>query len=241
MSTAGIIALIVVVVLALAAGAWVAAQQARRSRLRRRFGPEYERRIAETGDRMVAERELIALEKRHTGFTLRPLTDAERVRYAEQWAVLQEQFVDRPGEAVAAAEELVHAVARHRGYPDGDFEQRAWDLSVEHGPAVGHFRDGHGIRLNHEAGGVSTEDLRRALTHYRAIFLSLTGIREDTPAPRTGDEPMAPHATRTGMDPRATRAGMDPRANRAGMDPRADADGTPMTAERPIADRPPRR
>jgi hypothetical protein len=251
MSTAGIIVLIIVVVLALAAGAWFVAQQTRRNRLRRRFGPEYERRIAETGDRMVAERELTALEKRHARFTLRPLTDAERVRYAEQWTVLQEKFVDRPGETVAAAEELVNAVARDRGYPpDGDFDQRAWDMSVEHGPAVGHYRDGHGIRLSHEAGGVSTEELRRALTHYRAMFMSLTGIREDPVAARTGDGSMTTSATRAGMDPNATRAdmdpnanrtGMDPNATRTGMDPRAGADGMPMPDERPIADQPRRR
>jgi hypothetical protein len=212
MSTAGIVILIIVVVLALAAAAWFAAQQTRRTRLRRRFGPEYERRIAETGDRRVAERGLMDLEKRHTGLKLRPLSDAERARYAEQWTVLQEQFVDRPGETVAAAEELVHAAARDRGYPDGDFDQRAWDLSVEHGPAVGHYRDGHGIRLSHEAGGVSTEELRRALTHYRTIFMSLTGIREDHPAaPRVGDGSMASNRGDGSVAPNAPRTGMDPR------------------------------
>lgn len=227
MSTGGIIALVVVLVLVLAAAAWVASRQTRRNRLRRRFGPEYEHRVAETGDRMVAERELMALEQRHARFKLRPLSDAERVRYAEQWTVVQEQFVDRPGEATAAAEELVNAVMRDRGYPDGDFEQRARDLSVEHGPSVGHYREARGIRLNHEAGGVSTEDLRRALKHYRAIFMSLTGIRDD---PRvTGEGPIGPHVAHTGPDPNATRADMDAHAGR---------DGTRMPADRPMADQP---
>jgi hypothetical protein len=82
------------------------------------------------------------------------------------------------------------------------------------------------------------------------MFMSLTGIREDPVAVRTGDGSMTTSATRAGMDPNATRAdvdpnatrtGMDPNANRAGMDPRAGADGMPMPAERPIADQPRRR
>jgi hypothetical protein len=213
MSTGAIIVLVVVVVLVLAAGAWFMSQQGRRSRLRRRFGPEYDHRVAETGDRMVAERELMALEKRHAEFKLRRLTDAERAQYAEQWTVLQEQFVDRPGEAVEAAEQLVQAVMRDRGYPSGKFEQQAADLSVEHGPAVSHYRHGHGIHLSHQAGGVSTEELRQALTHYRAIFMSLTGIRDDPHAAPSTDGSVAPRATRAGVDPQAEANGMRPIAD----------------------------
>jgi len=184
MSTGAIIVLVIVVALVLAVGAWFVARESRRRHLRQRFGPEYDRRIHESDDRRVVERDLAEREKRHASFTLRPLSDADRARYAEQWEVIQEQFVDRPGEAVAAAEQLVDLVMRDRGYPTGAFEQQAADLSVEHAPAVDHYRGAHDIRVRHEQGGVSTEELRQAMTRYRAIFTSVAGINE--PADATG-------------------------------------------------------
>lgn len=228
MSTGGLIVLIVIVVLALAAGAWFVAQQSRRNRLRRRFGPEYEHRISERGDRAVAERELTALEKRHAGFKLRTLTDAERARYAEEWTVLQERFVDQPGESVVAAEELVHIVMRDRGYPADDFEQQAADLSVDHAPSVGHYRDGHVVRLRHEQAGVSTEELRRALTGYRAIFMSLTGIREDAATPGTT------RAATNGHADHADHINDVDRADRVDV----EAGGPAVPADQPIDDQP---
>lgn len=175
MSTGAVIVLVIVVVLVLAAGAWFVMQQSRSRRLRQRFGPEYDRRIKQTDDRRVAERELAEREKRHARLKLRPLSDAERARFTEQWAIVQEQFVDRPGEAVAAAEQLIDAVMRERGYPDDGFEQRAADLSVEHAGAVDYYRGGYDIRNRHEQAGVSTEELRQALTHYREVFVSVLG------------------------------------------------------------------
>jgi hypothetical protein len=225
MSTGAVIVLVIVLVLVLAAGAWFATQQMRRNRLRRRFGPEYDHRINESGDRTAAERELTALEKRHAEFKLRTLTDAERARYAEEWTVLQERFVDQPGESVVAAEELVHIVMRDRGYPADDFEQRAADLSVEHASSVGHYRDGHDVRLRHDEAGVSTEELRRALTSYRAIFVSLTGIREDAATPR---------ATRAAANGDANHADHVDRADRADVESR----GTAVPADQPIDDQP---
>lgn len=175
MSTGAVVVLVIVVVLVLAAGAWFVMQQSRRRRLQQRFGPEYDRRIQETDDRRVAERELAEREKRHQSYELRPLSDADRSRYTEQWLVVQEQFVDQPGEAVVAAEQLVVLVMRDRGYPTDNFEQQASDLSVEHAHLVDRYRAGHDIRARHEQAGVSTEELRQALTHYREMFDSLLG------------------------------------------------------------------
>ena len=186
MSTGAIIVLVIVVVLVLAAGAWFVAQQSRSRRLRERFGPEYERRIHESSDRRVVERDLSEREKRHARYELRTLSDAEKARYAEQWTVLQEQFVDQPGESVAAAQQLVHMVMRERGYPAEhaeNVEDQAADLSVEHAHVVDGYRGAHDIRTRHEReGGVSTEDLRQALTHLRAVFVSVTGLSDDPPA-----------------------------------------------------------
>ncbi|HEV7650939.1 MAG TPA: hypothetical protein VGP26_22565 [Actinophytocola sp.] len=185
MSTGAVIVLVIVVVLVLAAAAWFVAQQSRRRRLRERFGPEYDRRVEESGDRRVVERDLTEREKRHARYKLRPLSDVERARYAEQWTVLQEQFVDQPAESVAAAEQLVHMVMRERGYPAENVENvegQAADLSVEHSHVVAGYRGARDIRMRHERAGVSTEELRQALTHLRAVFVSVAGLPEDRPA-----------------------------------------------------------
>jgi len=177
MSSGVVVALVVVVVLVLAAGAWFVVQQSRRRRLQQRFGSEYDRRVDESGDRRVAERELTDREKRHAGYDLRPLSDTDRTRYTQEWTVVQEQFVDRPGEAVATAEQLVVTVMRARGYPTDNFEQQTADLSVEHAHVLDNYRSGHAIRTRHEQAGVSTEELRQALTHYREMFEALLGHR----------------------------------------------------------------
>jgi hypothetical protein len=57
-----------------------------------------------------------------------------------------------------------------RGYPVDDFEQRAADVSVDHPDVVENYRRAHGISLRSERGRASTEDLRRAMKHYRALF-----------------------------------------------------------------------
>ncbi|HEY0450260.1 hypothetical protein [Actinophytocola sp.] len=175
MSTGAIVLIIVVVVLVIA-GALFAGQLMRRRRLRERFGPEYDRSIEEADNRRVAERVLTARQKRHAGFELKPLSDSARVRYAQEWTLVQEHFVDQPDEAVAGAENLVDNVMRERGYPTDGFDQQAADLSVDHATAVDHYRTGHDIRTRHEQAGVSTEDLRTALVHYRKVFVALVGV-----------------------------------------------------------------
>ena len=208
MSTGAIIVLVIVVVLVLAAGAWFMAQQSRSRRLRARFGPEYDRRVKETNDRRLVERDLTEREKRHAQYKLRSLSEAEQGRYAEQWTVLQEQFVDRPGESVAAAQELVHVVMRERGYPAENVERYASDLSVEHAPVVDSYRGAHDVRTRHEREGVSTEELRQALTHLRAVFVSVaelpterhdatTAERHETAAATTSAPTNTTNATNT--------------------------------------------
>jgi hypothetical protein len=172
MSTAAVVILVVVVLAVLFAAGWYLGGWARSRRLRNRFGPEYERSLESAENRRAAERELAAREKRYSQLDLRPLSVTARARYNEQWAVLQERFVDEPGDTVRDADELVHAVMRDRGYPTDDFEQQAADLSVEHGPAVSHYRDAHRIREREDAW---TEELRQAFGHYRTIFRELVG------------------------------------------------------------------
>jgi hypothetical protein len=182
MSTAAIVILVVVLLAVLFAAGWFFGGQARSRRLRNRFGPEYDRRLETAENRRVAERELTEREKRHAQLSLRPLSDTARVRYTEQWARVQEHFVDSPGAAVAGAEDLVHTVMRDRGYPMEGFEQQAADLSVEHAGAVDGYRAAHEIRGRH--GQANTEELRTALVHYREIFRELVGHTDAVPAQR---------------------------------------------------------
>lgn len=60
-----------------------------------------------------------------------------------------------------------------RGYPIGDFEQRAGDISVDHPSVVENYRAAHAIALRHSRGQASTEDLRQAMVHYRTLFQEL--------------------------------------------------------------------
>src|SRR5262245_41056708 len=55
-----------------------------------------------------------------------------------------------------------------RGYPVGDFDQRADDISVDHPNVVMNYRAAHDIAKSHAQGRASTEDLRQAMVHYRA-------------------------------------------------------------------------
>ena len=91
---------------------------------------------------------------------------------------MQAQFVDNPRGAVTVAENLVTEVMQARGYPIGEFEQRAADISVDYPSIVENYRAAHEIALRHNAGKASTEDLRQAMVHYRLLFQELLEERQ---------------------------------------------------------------
>ena len=175
-----IIAVVVVVVALIAAGVYIYMQNQRTKRLQSRFGPEYQRTLEETGDKQKAEAKLYKLEKRVDSFAIRALAPEERARYVSSWQRVQAEFVDRPGEAVGHADELLGSVMSARGYPVSDFEQRAADLSVDHPSVVQNYRAAHEIAV--KRGEADTEALRQAMIHYRALFADLV------------DEPQLAHA-----------------------------------------------
>ncbi|GAB3451707.1 hypothetical protein [Actinophytocola sediminis] len=175
MSTGAIIVLVVVLLAVVLAVGWFVGERLRSRGLRNRFGPEYDRRVSEAGNRREAERELAERRRRHAEFDLRPLSDELRARFTDRWTRVQERFVDRPGGAVVEAESLVQAVMHDRGYPVGEFERQAEDLSVANADAVEHYREGHEILARHQKSAASTEELRRALVGYREIFNALIG------------------------------------------------------------------
>jgi FtsZ-interacting cell division protein ZipA len=174
MSPTQIVVLVIVIVVLVAVGifAWTAM---RRRALRDRFGPEYDRAVSEQDSRSAAERELRDRERRHAELTLKPLNEESRESYAQAWEELQVLFVDDPAHAVGAADELVTRLVAERGYPTEDYEDQVAHLSVDHARTLGHYRDAHDIHLANERGEASTEQLRQAVVHYRALVADLLG------------------------------------------------------------------
>lgn len=166
-------ALVVVAVIA-----WLMWQRQRSSRLRERFGPEYQRHVEEVGSVRAAEAELARRERRVARFHIRPLTPEDATRFAAQWEAIQAKFVDDPHGAVTDADKAIGEVMMARGYPVGDFEQQVADISVDHPDVVINYRAAREIADEHKRGEASTEDLRQAMVHYRALFRDLL----ETPA-----------------------------------------------------------
>jgi hypothetical protein len=179
MNSGTIIILVVAVVAVLAIGAaiWMYLQKKRTDRLRSRFGPEYERVVDTDGDRRRAESVLEQREQRVDKLDIRPLTNEDRQRFSQAWTRAQAQFVDDPKSAVAEADRLIAEVMKIRGYPVGDFEQRAADISVDHPMVVENYRLAHAIAVRDKRGEAGTEDLRKAMVHYRALFEELLETR----------------------------------------------------------------
>jgi len=173
-----VIAVLVVVVIIVIAVALLATRKRRSQKLRERFGPEYDRVLKREGDVRSAEGVLQFREKHREQFKLRALPPNDRSRYEQSWREVQAQFVDDPKGAVAIADSLVIEVMRARGYPMGDFEQRAADISVDHPVMVENYRGAHDIALRHSRGQASTEDLRRAMVLYRSLFDELLDGRQ---------------------------------------------------------------
>jgi hypothetical protein len=144
--------------------------------LRHHFGPEYERTVEATGSRDKAEAELLARRKRVDKLNIVPLSPADAQRYTQAWRALQARFVDDPHSALDEADVLVRDLMSRRGYPMGDFERSAADISVHHPGVVEHYRAGHAIAQQHARGEVDTEGMRQAVIHYRALFSELLEV-----------------------------------------------------------------
>jgi hypothetical protein len=162
--------LIIVVVVLLAVVGVLVTRQRQSAQLREGFGPEYDRVVSERGDQRAAEAELRERRERRGSYDIKPLGPAARDRYAERWRATQAKFVDQPASALTEADGLLGEVMRERGYPVEDFEQQAADVSVDHPDVVEHYRKAHAIHSGRKA---STEDLRQAMVHYRALFSEL--------------------------------------------------------------------
>jgi hypothetical protein len=160
----------VVIVVAVARGI-----SARTYRLKKRFGPEYDRLVAERPSRRLAESELAERERRVKGYSLRELSVQDQAQFRTQWADVQELFVDAPADAIGQGQRLVEQVMRDRGYPVTEFDQTLADLSVGHARVLDRFRAAHEASEKATTGETSTEHLRMALLDYREMFGDLLG------------------------------------------------------------------
>jgi hypothetical protein len=172
-------ALVGVLVVALGTWLFIRRKQSQKQshKLREHFGPEYERAVSQYGSRTKGESELKAREKRVERLDIVPLAPSEAARFSEAWGSLQNRFVDNPAWTVTEAEQLVRELMEKRGYPMGDFERRAADISVDHPDVVANYRSAQAIAVRDQRGTADTEDLRKAVVHYRALFDELLEVR----------------------------------------------------------------
>ncbi len=188
--------LIFVVVLIVAVGtivAWVVVQRQRSQRLRQRFGPEYTRAVDELGGRNKAEAELARREERVARLNITALAPTDATRFSQAWNGLQSRFIDNPKGVVAEADHLVRELMVKRGYPMGDFERRAADISVDHPGVVTTYRAAQAIAVRDERGEADTEELRKAVVHYRTLFDELLEV-EPTSTTRPSAGPVPVHS-----------------------------------------------
>ena len=170
-----LISICAVAVLLVAGIAWLVYQARESRRLKNRFGPEYDAVLRQLGSKAKAEKELKRREERVQKFEIVPLSTADVTRYSQAWMRLQGSFVDDPKGVLIEADKLVRDLLVKRGYPVADFELRAADISVDHPIVVNNYRAAQRIVSLDQRGEASTEDLRKAVVHFRALFDELLG------------------------------------------------------------------
>jgi hypothetical protein len=176
MDTRFLIPLLVLIVVLVVVAVLLYSRRRRSDQLRQKFGSEYDRVLQQQGDPSRAETILADREKRVSSFKIRALPAPERDRYAHQWAFVQKQFVDDPRGAVVEADRLVTDVMNTRGYPMSEFHQRAADISVNYPYVVENYRAANDIVLRNSNGQAGTEQLRKAMVHYRSLFDELLDL-----------------------------------------------------------------
>jgi hypothetical protein len=175
LNTTTLIAVAIVAVILVVFVAWLAYASYQSKRLKQRFGPEYDAVLRRHGSKAKAEAELRRRQKRVEHFEIVPLAPAEAARFSQSWTRLQGSFVDDPKGVLIEADRLVRDLLVKRGYPVADFELRAADISVDHPVVVNNYRAAQRIVSLDQRGEASTEDLRKAVVHFRALFDELLG------------------------------------------------------------------
>src|ERR1700691_2716757 len=110
-TTTTVILVALLILAAVAAVTFVTLHRKRQSlRLKRQFGPEYDRAVERLGGQSQAEAELRKREARIAKLNIAPLTVDQAGRFSQAWRRVQGVFVDNPSGAVAQADKLVQEV-----------------------------------------------------------------------------------------------------------------------------------
>jgi ABC-type multidrug transport system fused ATPase/permease subunit len=165
-----IVILAAIVVAAIAVVVSSRRRQRHAQELRDHFAPEYDRTVERAGGPRAAEQELAERERRHDGLELRPLSEETRIDYLEHWRDAQSAFADDPERSIAEADALIRQVMRERGYAEQGFGERIGDVSMDYPIAVERYRAAHDVAIRARVGDAPTEELREALTNFRALF-----------------------------------------------------------------------
>ncbi len=185
-NTRTLVLVIALAVIVVGVVGWLVYSQYRSKRLKQRFGPEYGAAVKRLGSKAKAETELRRREKRVANFEIIELAPADVARFSQAWTRLQGSFVDDPKGVLIEADRLVRELLLKRGYPVADFDLRAADISVGHPIVVNNYRAAQRIVSLDQRGEASTEDLRKAVVHFRALFDELLG------ASKTRDRTLPP-------------------------------------------------
>jgi uncharacterized membrane-anchored protein YhcB (DUF1043 family) len=167
-----VIAVVVVVIIALVI---LLLSRRKSSRLKKQFGPEYDRTVERLDSKDAAHEELQRRAERHDSYQLRSLDDPERAVYVQRWRQLQRMFVKEPANGLLEADKLLTGLLRDVGYPTENFDQQAADLSVEHADVTSDYRNGRAVVRDVQYGRAGTEEIRQALLHYRKVFERVAG------------------------------------------------------------------
>jgi hypothetical protein len=177
---------VLLIALGVAVVAWFVMQKQRSAKLKQRFGSEYERAVMDFGGRTRAEAELLKREQRVARLKIVSLTPADAARFSQAWSTLQGRFIDSPKGVVVEADQLVRELMEKRGYPMGDFERRAADISVDYPGVVSNYRAAQVIATRDASGEADTEELRKAVIHYRTLFDELLEAKPAAPTVTAG-------------------------------------------------------
>src|SRR5262249_14935915 len=100
MSTALIIAIVVIALAVLGIYALIMARKRQTERLQQQFGPEYDRLVSATRGRAKAERELAERQRRVENMHITDLEPERQQTYSGEWHTVQMHFVDNPGDTI---------------------------------------------------------------------------------------------------------------------------------------------
>ena len=112
----------VAIIVALVVAGYQMARRRQTRRLRRQYGPRYDRAIEQADSQRAAESDLRDRAKRHDELELRTLDSSERADFERRWSDVQapNSWTTR-APPVRNADRLVVDVMSARGYPVDDF------------------------------------------------------------------------------------------------------------------------